>query len=94
MRVSLSRPATGIKAPIVPGWLRYALIGISLIVIWQLYVSLSGVNPLLVASPLSTINALITDTVNGQLPGAMLVSLQNLAIGMGIGIIIGIFAFR
>jgi len=89
MRVSLSR-TTGVKVPTLPGWLRYTLIGASLIVIWQLYTSLSGVNALLVASPLSTIHALITDTVNGQLPGAVLVSLQNLAIGMGIGIVIGL----
>jgi NitT/TauT family transport system permease protein len=91
MRVSLSR-STNVKAsiPILPAWLRYVLIGISLLVIWQLYVSLSGVNQLLVASPLSTINALITDTGNGQIPSAVLASLQNLAIGMGIGIVIGL----
>jgi NitT/TauT family transport system permease protein len=88
MRISLSRSAAR-KERTWPGWLPYVLIGASMIIIWQLYVSLSGVNSLLVASPLATISTLITDTGNGQLPSAILASLQNLAIGMGIGIFIG-----
>lgn len=89
MRLSLSRPSSS-KTTTLPGWLRYTAIALALLVIWQLYISLSGVNPLLVASPLSSLNALITDTTNGQLPSAALVSLQNLAIGIGIGIAIGL----
>ncbi len=89
MRVTLSRP-TERKARGLPGWLPYVLIGVSFIVAWQLYVSLSGASSLLVASPIVTVQALVTDTINGQLPSAILVSLQNLVIGMGIGIFIGL----
>ncbi len=89
MRISLSQPAT--KPPrTLPDWLRYLLIGVALIFIWQLYVSFSGVSPLLVSSPIATVQALITDIKNGQLPSATLVSLQNLVIGMFIGIVIGL----
>ncbi len=92
MRVSLSQNALPIKIKgrTLPGWLRYALITISFIVLWQLYVSLSGVSSLLVASPLDTVHALLTDIANGQLPASTLVSLQNLGIGMVIGIVLGI----
>jgi len=85
MRLSLSQPA-GVKARTFPSWLRYALIGVGFIIAWQLYVSYGGVNPLLVASPIATIQALITDTQNGQLPTATLNSLQNLAISMALGL--------
>ncbi len=89
MRVSLARPAQR-NVRTVPGWLRYTLIGAFFILAWQLYVSLSGTSALLVASPIATVSNLVTDVVNGQLPSAILVSLQNLAIGMGIGIFIGL----
>jgi len=87
MRISLAAEK---KAWTLPEWLRYVLIGASFIAAWQLYVSFGGVSQLLVASPASTLQALFTDTTNGQLPGAILVSLQNLAIGMLIGISIGL----
>ena len=89
MRLSFPQSAFK-KAYTLPGWLRYTLIGASFIVAWQLYVSLSGVSPLLVASPIATVQALVTDIQNGQLLSAMLVSLQNLSIGMGIGIVVGL----
>lgn len=89
MRVSLSQPAVA-KARALPGWLRYVLVSVSIVIVWQLYVSLSGVSPLLVSSPLETLHALITDIGNGQLPGAAQVSLQNLVIGMAIGIVLGL----
>lgn len=74
----------------LPTWLRQLLIGISFFIIWQLYTSFSGVSPLLVASPIATAQALYTDIRNGQLISATLISLQNLAIGMGIGITLGL----
>jgi NitT/TauT family transport system permease protein len=89
MRLSLSRPAQK-NVRTLPNWLPYVLIGGGIVVAWQLYVSLSGVNSLFVASPIATIQSLITDTGNGQLPSAILSSLQNLAIGMAIGISIGL----
>lgn len=74
----------------LPKWLVYLLIGVGFLVIWQLYVSFSGVSPLLVASPLATAQQLLLDTRNGQLPISTKVSLQNLAIGLAIGIAIGL----
>lgn len=89
MRVSLSHPIAT-RARTLPSWVRYTLIVAAIIVAWQLYVSFSGVDPLLVASPLATLQALITDLANGQLPVATLSSLQNLVIGMAISVVIGI----
>lgn len=89
MRLSLSQPAVA-KVQALPGWLRYVLVSASIVVAWQLYVSLSGVSPLLVSSPLVAVQALITDIGNGQLMGAALISLQNLVIGMVIGIVLGL----
>ena len=74
----------------LPKWLPYLLIGVSFIVIWQLYVSVSGVSSLLIASPLATVRQLVADFRNGQLPSAIGVSLQNLAIGLLIGIALGL----
>lgn len=78
------------KLPKLPAWLRQLLLGIILIIIWQLYVSLSGASLLLVASPIATLQALYTDISNGQLISATLNSLHNLVIGMAIGIVIGL----
>jgi NitT/TauT family transport system permease protein len=89
MRLSLSRPAQK-KVRTLPNWLPYVLIGGGIVVAWQLYISLSGASSLLVASPIATVQSLVTDTINGQLPSAVLASLQNLAIGMVIGIFIGL----
>jgi NitT/TauT family transport system permease protein len=89
MRVSLSRPLV-VKLQTLPGWLRYVLIGVAIIIAWQAYVSLSAVSALLVASPVATGRALLSDIANGQLPSATLVSLQNLVIGMAIGIVSGL----
>lgn len=89
MRLSLSRPA-GERTFTLPSWLRYILIGVVFLAAWQLYVTVGGVSSLLVASPLATVQALVADIKNGQLPGAVLVSLQNLAFGMLIGIAVGL----
>jgi NitT/TauT family transport system permease protein len=92
MHVSQSQPFVGktSKARALPSWLRYLLIGAGIIILWQLYISLSGVNPLLVSSPLATVQALITDIGNGRLPSSVRVSLQTLAIGMLVGIVGGL----
>jgi NitT/TauT family transport system permease protein len=89
MRVSLPDRTQRAVRPL-PNWLRYGLIGLGFVLAWQLYVSLSGASALLVASPITTATTLVTDTLDGQLPSAILVSLQNLAIGMVIGIFIGL----
>ncbi len=91
MFISQSQPvAAKVRVRALPSWLRYTLIGVGFVVLWQLYISLSGVSPLLVASPLSTLQALITDLRNGQLPNSARFSLQTLGIGMLIGIVGGL----
>ncbi len=87
--MSLLQPAA-VKVRELPVWLRHLLFGIVFIIAWQLYVSLSGASALLIASPIATVQALFTDIGNGQLISATLISLQNLAIGMAIGIIVGL----
>ncbi|GLV56809.1 ABC transporter permease [Dictyobacter sp. S3.2.2.5] len=74
----------------LPAWLRQLVFGLIILVIWQCYVSFSGASSLLIASPLATLHALYVDIGNGQLISATLISLQNLAIGMGIGIVLGL----
>lgn len=88
-QLQLMQP-TASKVRELPPWLRQLLLGIGFFIIWQLYTSFSGVSSLLLASPLATAQALYTDIGNGQLVSATLISLQNLAIGMGIGIAIGL----
>lgn len=89
MRISLTQPQIA-KIRGLPTWLRYLLIVLLFIIIWQLYAIFSGTNALLFASPISTLQALITDISNGQLVRATLVSLQNLVFGMALGIAIGL----
>jgi NitT/TauT family transport system permease protein len=88
-QLQLLQPAVT-KVRELPPWLRQLLLGLGFFIIWQLYASFGGVSSLLLASPLATAQALYTDIGNGQLVSATLVSLQNLAIGMGIGITIGL----
>lgn len=84
--------------PRVRGWLRfpktvrYAIVLVVLIGIWQAYVSLSHVSPLLVASPVDVAKQLWTDVLNGKIPDGTLHTLQTLLSGLAIGALIG-FAF-
>jgi NitT/TauT family transport system permease protein len=102
VHVNMQTPATAKAAPPapsragtwgrLPAWLRYILILVALIVIWQLYVVVSGVPPLLVSAPPTVANALGTDLASGQLVAATLATLQNLVLGMLLGMLLG-FAF-
>ncbi|HEX2911421.1 MAG TPA: ABC transporter permease [Chloroflexia bacterium] len=83
------------RKPVVPGWsrlptaLRYLILLVVFVGIWQAYVSLSDVPPSLVASPLDVWNALITDVLNLTIPNAALTTLENLLIGLALGIVLG-----
>lgn len=74
-----------------PGkWLRRIVFYILILVVWQV-VALSGIWPSYVfPSPLAVLNALIYGFQNGQFFQAALVSLQRLAIGYGISLVIGV----
>ncbi|GAC1538278.1 MAG: ABC transporter permease [Candidatus Velthaea sp.] len=69
----------------VPATLRYAIILVALIVIWQAYITLAHVPPLLFASPAAVAAALITDFANGQLEAITLHTLQVLLVGILFG---------
>ena len=67
---------------------RRAAILFALVAIWQLYVSLSGVNPLLVSSPLDVGEALVSGFTGGSLVQATITTLRILLVSMLIGMVI------
>lgn len=73
----------------IPAGLRYALIILTMIALWQAYVSLAKVPPLLVASPLDVAKALLADVLAGRLPDATQHTLEILALGMLFGSLAG-----
>jgi NitT/TauT family transport system permease protein len=73
----------------LPTALRYAIVLIVLLALWQAYVSVSHVSPLLVGSPLDVARQLWADVLNGKIPSATLHTLQTLLTGLAIGAVIG-----
>jgi NitT/TauT family transport system permease protein len=59
-----------------------------MIAIWQAYVSLSGVDALLISSPVDVATALVDGFVGGQLLGATLTTLKILLTSMVIGMVV------
>jgi NitT/TauT family transport system permease protein len=71
-------------------WLRRIIFYALLLTVWQL-VALSGIWPdYLFPGPLEVLSALVNGFQNGQFLQASLLSLQRLAIGYGISLIIGL----
>ena len=73
----------------LPVAVRYALLAIIIVLLWQAYVSLWHVNKLLVSSPLDVAAALGEDLRSGKLVAVTLATLQNLLIGMFAGALVG-----
>jgi NitT/TauT family transport system permease protein len=71
--------------PVVP---RRAIILIGLVAIWQVYVTASGVDPLLVSSPYDVGVALVDGFIGGALVGATLTTLKILFASMLIGMLV------
>jgi NitT/TauT family transport system permease protein len=71
--------------PVVP---RRAIILIGLVAIWQVYVTASGVDPLLVSSPYDVGVALVDGFTGGALVGATLTTLKILFASMLIGMLV------
>jgi NitT/TauT family transport system permease protein len=88
--------ARDIRAPKIRGsrWARMpvvarrAILLVALVAVWQIYVSVSDVSPLVFASPADVASALWDGWTSGELAKATLTTLKILAIGMGIGIVI------
>ncbi len=68
-----------------PAVVRRGILLIALLVIWQAYVTLMDVNPLVFAAPLDVAEALVDGFADGRLVDASLVTLRVLGIGMAIG---------
>jgi NitT/TauT family transport system permease protein len=73
----------------LPVAVRYALLVIAVVLIWQAYVSLLHVNKLLVSSPVDVATALAVDLRSGTLFSVTLATLKNLLAGMVIGALVG-----
>lgn len=67
---------------------RRGIILVVLLIVWQLYVTLSGVSPLVFSGPVDVAIAFFTDWASGELASATLVTLQVLVSGMLIGMLI------
>ncbi len=74
----------------LPPVLRYVLLLGLLIGVWQAYVSVTHVSPLLFSSPWQTASTMWTDWTNGSLAGPTWTTLRILLEGLGIGIAIAI----
>lgn len=61
---------------------------VTIVLLWQLYVTLSGVSPLLFSSPLDIAEAFWEGWTSGELAGATLVTLQILGLAMLIGMLV------
>jgi len=76
--------------PLLNSWVRRFLFFAALFTIWEL-ISLSGVWPdYLLPGPIAVVSTLIAGFTGGLYPQAALVSLQRLAIGYGISLVIGL----
>jgi NitT/TauT family transport system permease protein len=73
----------------LPGAARYAILSVGLIAVWQAYVSLARVSPLLFASPLDVARALAAGFASGKLLTATAATLEVLLGGLAIGAMLG-----
>jgi NitT/TauT family transport system permease protein len=73
----------------IPVAIRYALLVLAILLIWQAYVTLGHVNKLLVSSPIDVAAALSADLRSGKLISTTFATLQNLVEGMIIGALVG-----
>ncbi|MGH3383375.1 MAG: ABC transporter permease [Nocardioidaceae bacterium] len=67
---------------------RRAALLIFLVALWQLYVTVSGVNPLLISSPLDVGKALFSGFADGSLLEATMITLRILLTSMVIGMVV------
>jgi NitT/TauT family transport system permease protein len=72
----------------LPVWARRTILLAAIVGIWQAYVSLSHVNPLLFASPRDVADALWEGWHEGTIARATWTTVKILAIGIGIGLVV------
>ncbi|MBC5811334.1 MAG: ABC transporter permease [Candidatus Eremiobacteraeota bacterium] len=73
----------------IPAAARYAILVVAVLVIWQAYVVIGHVKPLLVASPIDVGTAVAEDLRSGLLLRTTAATLQNLLLGVLIGAFAG-----
>jgi NitT/TauT family transport system permease protein len=89
-RLAPREPARRLGWKSLPGGVRRLVIVLALLAAWQLYVSLSGVSPLLVRGPIDVAAALWEDGLTHNVLGpATLTTLKVLVVGMAIGMLGG-----
>lgn len=69
-------------------WVRRSILLAVIILIWQLYVTVMDVNPLLFSSPADVAVAFFEGWVRGDLASATLITLQILGLGMVAGMVV------
>lgn len=74
----------------LPVAVRRALLFVVLVVVWQFYVSVSDVSPLLFVSPLEVAKAFWNGWLSGELANATLATLTLLVLGVLIGIVVAV----
>src|ERR687890_1820456 len=72
----------------LPTVVRRSILLVAIILLWQIYVSVSGVSPLLFSSPVNIAEAFLEGWISGELAGATLVTLQILGLGMLLGMLV------
>src|SRR5579864_3669090 len=88
--ISVSTTRQRVNRSILATWIRRLVFYALLLTVWQV-VANSGIWPdYLFPGPLAVLNSLVNGFQNGQFLQASLVSLQRLAIGYGISLVIGI----
>ena len=70
---------------LLPTVARRSILLVAVVLLWQLYVSVSGVSPLLVSSPAKIAEAFWEGWASGELAAATLVTLEILGLGMLVG---------
>lgn len=74
----------------LPVAVRRGILLVAILLIWQLYITVMDVSPLLFASPLAVGAALLEGWSSGALLEATLVTLRVLALGMAFGILVAV----
>ncbi len=89
---SLARPRRhrALSWGALPPLVRYVLLFVLIVAVWQVYVSVTHVSRLLFASPWQTGSTLWEDWTNGSLAGPTWTTLRILLEGIGIGIAVAI----
>jgi len=85
---AFSHRARGLRWGDLPMGPRRAIVLVGLVAIWQVYVTASGVDPLLVSSPYDVGVALVDGLTGGALVGATLTTLKILFASMVIGMLV------